>query len=139
MRECLWGDTEVTCNVIVIEDEPLIALDIEFAAQDAGCNVLGVARTIEEALQMFESMGFDGAILDANLNGKSAKPLTDHLEGKNMPYVIVSGYTRDQLDYLNDDVVLVGKPFSTTDLTETIRQEILLKSDDLLATSNKKS
>jgi len=139
MQRAPLGNTGMTCNVIVIEDEPLIALDIEFAAQDAGCNVTGIARTIDEAFQMLETSECDGAILDANLNGQSAKPLMDHFERTNMPYIIVSGYSRDQLDFVTDDVVLVGKPFSTMELTETIRQEIMLKSGGLLAKSDQQT
>ncbi len=122
------GDTKLTCSVIVVEDEPLIAADIEFAAEDAGCEVLGIARTIDEAFELLEAKACQGAILDANLNGESARPVMDYLEEKAVPYIIVSGYLRSQLDLVKEETVMIGKPFSLSELTDTIRQEIYQKS-----------
>lgn len=124
----LWGSAELACRVIVVEDEPLIAGDIKFAALEAGCEVVGIARTCEEALSMLDADSASGAILDANLSGQSAKPIIDHLDAKGLPYIIVSGYMRDQLEFVRDDVALIGKPFSMIELTETIRREIIKKS-----------
>lgn len=77
---------------------------------------------------MLDAVSASGAILDANLSGQSAKPIIDHLDAKGLPYIIVSGYMRDQLEFVRDDVALIGKPFSMIELTETIRREIIKKS-----------
>jgi len=108
-------------RIIIIEDEVLIALDIEQAVADAGCEVAGCARTIPEALDFLQNQDYDGAVVDANLNGDSARPVMEYLDRNQTPYIVVSGYTRDQLEFLSDETLLIGKPFSMGELTSSIR------------------
>lgn len=109
-------------RIFVIEDESLIVLDIEQAVMDAGCEVVGYARTIAEAVQLLDTVACDGVVLDANLNGESVKPIAERLSAANVPYIVVSGYTRDQLDFLDDSIVLIAKPFDFDELTVSIRK-----------------
>ena len=111
-------------RIIVIEDEALIALDIEQAVTDAGCEVVGYGRTVKQGLELIETKGCDGAVLDANLNGESARPILERLKADDLPYVVVSGYSRDQLDFLDDATILVSKPFSMNELVSSIRQHL---------------
>lgn len=114
----------MTNRIIVIEDEPLISLDIEQAVSDAGCDVAGFARTADQGLVLLDTVACDGAVLDANLNGHSAKPIIDRLKATKVPYIVVSGYSRDQLDFLDDTALLIGKPFNLSELTSTIRKHL---------------
>lgn len=112
-------------RIILIEDEPLIAADIEFAVQDAGYEVVGSARTVDEGLRLLETTACDGAVIDANLNGQSSKTIVDKLDEGAVPYIVVSGYTRDQIDFLKENTVLIGKPFRLSDLTNAIRENLV--------------
>ena len=111
-------------RIIIIEDEVLIALDIEQAVDDAGCEVAACARTIPEALDFLKNLQHDGAVVDANLNGESARPVMEFLDRAQTPYIVVSGYTRDQLEFLSKDTLLIGKPFSMTELTASVRDRL---------------
>ena len=111
-------------RIIIIEDEPLIALDLEEAVLDAGCNVGGIARTVDEGLALLNEGGCDGAVLDANLNGISARPLVEWLRAEDVPFIVVSGYTRDQIEFLDDTSILVGKPFNMDKLTASIKEQL---------------
>ena len=112
-------------RIILIEDEPLIAADIEFAVQDAGYEVVGTARTVDEGLELLKTTACDGAVIDANLNGQSSRMIVDKLEKDSVPYIVVSGYTRDQIDFLKDNTILIGKPFRMADLTNAIRENLV--------------
>lgn len=112
-------------RIVIVEDEPLIAIDIEQAVVAAGCVVAGLAHTLAAAHDLFDKISCDGVILDANLGGESAEPIVDRLQKDNVPFVIVSGYTHEQLGFLDGSVPLVGKPFGFESLTASIRENIL--------------
>ncbi len=112
-------------RVIVVEDEPLIALDIEQAVLEAECAVVGMAHTLKDALVMIDAVPCDGVVLDANLCGETAAPLVERLQTKRVPYVVVSGYTRDQLGFVDEKAPLVGKPFAFEELTISIRNHLV--------------
>lgn len=108
-------------KIIVVEDEALVALDIEAAVIEAGCEIAGNACNLSEALTLLRSATHDGVILDANLGGESSKPIVDYLEARGAPYIVVSGYSRKQLEFLNDQAVLIMKPFNFRELVEFVR------------------
>lgn len=116
----------MTNRIILIEDEALIAADIELAIQDAGYQVVGTARTVNDGLELLKTTVCDGVVIDANLGGKSAKPIMEQLEKDAVPYIVVSGYTRSQIGFLNESTVLIGKPFRMFDLTSAIRENLVL-------------
>ena len=78
-------------NILIVEDEPLIALDLETAIQDARGQVIGAMGSVRTALQAVETLTFDGAILDLRLNGEDALPVMQALSNRKIPFVIHSG------------------------------------------------
>ena len=54
-------------RILVVEDEPFIAIDLVLAIEDAGGKAVGPAATIREALELIETQPPDGAVLDVNL------------------------------------------------------------------------
>lgn len=79
-------------NVLVVEDEYLIAADVVRALEEAGANPIGPAATVEQAKSLFDKRPVDAAILDLNLRGDMAVPLVEELAERGTPCVIVSGY-----------------------------------------------
>lgn len=112
-------------RIVIVEDEPLIALEIEQSVVDADGVVAGVVRTVSEALALLDEVACDGAVLDANLAGESAEPIVARLKEKLLPYIVVSGYLRSQLDFLDDAAPLVGKPFAPNQLSVAIRDHLI--------------
>jgi DNA-binding response OmpR family regulator len=103
--------------VLVVEDEPLIALDITESLQHAGADVL-TARTLKEGLRLAEHPQLSAAILDYALGGNYAAALCERLKARDIPFVLYSGYA-DALDHCCDGVV-VAKPTASTELVKTI-------------------
>jgi PAS domain S-box-containing protein len=84
-------------RVLVVEDEPLIAMDIAASLGDAGFDVVGPAGRIDEAIQLIAKSDFDGAFLDANLGGRSVDELAAALTRRNIPFAFITGYGRESL------------------------------------------
>jgi PAS domain S-box-containing protein len=104
------------CRVLVVEDEALIATEMERALDEAGAAVVGPVGSLEEGLLAALHETFDVAVLDLNLNGKSASPLVKLLQVERKPFVLVTGY--EQLEIHHDWVL--RKPVAPAELTATL-------------------
>jgi DNA-binding response OmpR family regulator len=77
--------------ILVAEDEPFIAIDIEYAVQDAGGTVVGPAASVQQAMALVDTRAISGAILDVNLLDGNISPVVERLLGKGIPVVLQSG------------------------------------------------
>jgi DNA-binding response OmpR family regulator len=84
-------------RILIVEDEFIIALDNKVVLEDAGCKVGGIAATVQEAEELIDTKGWDAVVLDANLNGSSAEPVAERLRERDIPFVVLSGYSSDQM------------------------------------------
>jgi CheY-like chemotaxis protein len=105
-------------RVLVVEDEFLVALDMETILGEAGFEVLGPAGSVAEALRLIESDQPDAALLDNNLNGESASAVADALTERHVPFAFVSGNDRASLPPAFASVLLVRKPYDAVRLVE---------------------
>ena len=78
-------------RVLLVEDEPLVALSLQEVLQDAGCTVRGPASTLADAESLAGEDGLDAAVLDVNLPGGPSLPLGAWLEARGVPVVYVTG------------------------------------------------
>ncbi len=108
------------CRLLVIEDEPVIALDFADALQGAGAYVLGPVGTEAEALQMIETCKFDCALLDANLHGRSIDAVAAALTRRNIPFVFVTGYGGCDLQTSFRHAPVLAKPVGERQLIDAL-------------------
>ena len=78
-------------SILVVEDEPLIALDITQALETAGAAVT-TTNTLKHALILVEHDGLSGAILDHALGDGDSASLCSRLKERGIPFMIYSGY-----------------------------------------------
>ena len=78
-------------SILVVEDEPLIALDIVDALEKAGASVL-TTDTLKHALVEVERPGIAGAIVDRALKDGDTTPLCERLNERGIPFLIYSGF-----------------------------------------------
>jgi CheY-like chemotaxis protein len=78
--------------VLVVEDEPLVAMMVEDMLLDLGWIVVGPASSLEEALRRAAEGGFEVALLDVNLNGERSDPVAELLRARGVPLVFATGY-----------------------------------------------
>ncbi len=111
-------------RILLIEDEPLVAMDVESTLTAVGCKVVGPAATLERAKLLIEESNCDAALLDVNLAGQPVDELATLLTRKNRPFAFVTGYGRDALPFGFRGAVVLGKPFGADQLLATV--EVLL-------------
>jgi len=111
-------------RILVIEDEPLVAMDVESTLATAGCEVVGPAATLERAKLLIEESDCDAVLLDVNLAGQPVDELATLLTRKNRPFAFVTGYGREALPSGFRGAVVLGKPFGADQLLATV--EVLL-------------
>lgn len=81
-----------TKNVLIVEDEPLIAMMIENFLDALDHGVAGVADSVRSAFDIVAAGGVDVAILDRNLRGgETSVPIAEELERRGIPFVVASG------------------------------------------------
>jgi DNA-binding response OmpR family regulator len=102
--------TKRTARILIVEDEPLIALSLEDVLVDAGFQIAGVAGKLAKALALIESGACDAAIVDANLAGVSASPVAIALAARGIPFIVMSGYSPEQLQGEFSGAPFVQKP-----------------------------
>ena len=93
------------CCLLILEDEPMILMDLEFAAEDCGCQVL-CATGVSHAMELLQShQTICGAVLDVNLGGgETCLPIARELDRRRIPYILHSG----DLDRQNETVRQLG-------------------------------
>ena len=91
------ADLEGLC-VLVVEDEFLLAMELEALLEQRGCRVLGPVATIDRALAVLDRHRPAAAVLDVNLKGTRATPIAAALQDRGVPFVLVTGYGDGQLN-----------------------------------------
>jgi CheY-like chemotaxis protein len=101
-------------RVLVVEDEPLIAMLIEDFLSELGCIVVGIAGTLALGLKMAcdSELTIDGAMLDVNLGGEQVFPIADALRGRHIPFLFATGYGAQGLAPRYAGYPVIAKPFS---------------------------
>jgi CheY-like chemotaxis protein len=83
-------------SILVLEDEPLLALDLDATIRDAGATVY-VATDGETALRAIEMLGTSAAVLDINLGQKDCSSVCERLSDGGIPFVFFTGEARPDI------------------------------------------
>ncbi len=112
-------------RILVLEDETLVAMEIHETLQSAGCEVVGPASRVQEALDLLKAEAIDAALLDVNVAGEMSFPVAQALAEKRVPFAFATGYAREHSlpDHLRHRPVLT-KPFDATGLARIIDELI---------------
>jgi DNA-binding response OmpR family regulator len=109
-------------KLIVIEDEPLIALLLEDLASEIGWQVLGSAATECEAFDLLRSTAPTAAILDINLGPTSSFAVAAACRERGVGVVFVTGYGIEEVQHLCGDAPILAKPFTEQELRTALRR-----------------
>ncbi len=77
--------------ILIVEDEPFIAMDLADAVRAAGGSVIGPVTTVREGLALVRDAPVAGAILDCHLKDRDVSPLAQVLLGIGTPLVVYTG------------------------------------------------
>jgi DNA-binding NarL/FixJ family response regulator len=111
-----------------VEDEPLIAVGIQDLLVGAGFDIAGMAARLPSALKLVQSTDCDVAIIDANLAGTSASPVAEVLAARSVPFIVLSGYSREQLREKFYGGIFVQKPYQGPQLLGELEKILAVRS-----------
>jgi DNA-binding response OmpR family regulator len=109
-------------SILVVEDEPLVAMDIATEFEDRGAHVVQT-HSLKAALKLIETDGLSAAILDHGLKDGDSTQLCERLNERRIPFVTYSGYGR--IEGACAKGAVVEKPAPPSVLVATV--EALLK------------
>jgi CheY-like chemotaxis protein len=119
---------QIRTGVLIIEDEPLVALDLENLVEKLGHRVISVARTHCEAIKMARRDRRPGLVLtDVQLaDGSSGLEAVNQIVGDfAVPVIVVTGYPKRYLTgTLPEPAFLVAKPFAAESVKAIISQAL---------------
>lgn len=108
-------------RVLIVEDEPLIAMELAQIIEDAGGIIIGSARTQTDAIALAQNTDFDMALLDVRVRDGTTFELAAILFDKQTPFVFCTGDS-EQRDEFRDwaEVPIVIKPHSPEIIIATL-------------------
>ena len=106
-------------RILLIEDEPIVAVLAEDMLEAIGCMTVATVATIADAQAAMAAIPFDLAMVDINLDGEDGLAIADTLRDRGIPYLITTGY--DAQGVAPGHPVLT-KPYALSDLESAIRR-----------------
>jgi DNA-binding response OmpR family regulator len=110
--------------VLIVEDDPYIALALEETLTDFGLSVVGAARNVKQALRFIQTTAFDLALLDVNIGEEKIDPVADALSARGLPFIFTTGCGRAGLPEAYLERAIVEKPFYVEEIIRAVRQEL---------------
>jgi DNA-binding LytR/AlgR family response regulator len=108
-------------RILVVEDELLIAMELEALLHHLACEVIGPAASVRRALGLLDRERPDAGLLDLNLKGQPATPVAAELRARRVPFVLVTGYGAALASAPElRDAPRVSKPISHQELHSTL-------------------
>lgn len=105
-------------RILVVEDEALIAFELEETIKDAGGFVAGPFATVGEALLQIDQENISAAILDMRLGADTSLPVAQRLAEKNIPFLFYTAHSDKIEQWLA--VQIVKKPATSAVLVNAL-------------------
>ena len=100
-------------RILIVEDEPLIAMMLEDFLEALGRELVGTADSVGDALALVAQGGIDAAILDINLRaGEQSWPVADALAAAGIPFILSTGAGGDSIAEAYRGRPTLSKPFT---------------------------
>jgi two-component sensor histidine kinase/CheY-like chemotaxis protein len=108
-------------HVLLVEDQLVIAIDVETMLSAAGADPIDTAATAAEALRILSSARPDIGVLDVNLGSGTSLPVADELIKRGVPFIFATGYgDRAIIPARLAHVPVIRKPYDSETLTQAL-------------------
>jgi DNA-binding response OmpR family regulator len=109
-------------RILVVEDDSLLAMDLEETLVEAGAVVVDVCQTLDEAMARASVDDFSIAVLDFSLGQDTASPVARRLVGRGVPFILHTGKSRREPSLAEwSDWPIVEKPAPPRVLVSALR------------------
>ncbi len=115
-------------RVLVVEDEVMVSWLLEDMLAELGCEVVGPAAWLGQALAIVDAETFDLAVLDVNLNGEKSFPVADALVARGVPFVFSTGYNSDSFPETYKVYPMMQKPYGKARLRAALESLMTTKN-----------
>lgn len=110
-------------SVLLVDDEPLIGLDLCDLLIEAGYNVIGPAATMPIAVSLLDRYMPQMAVIDVKLRDGLCLDLARQLRRRKVPFIVHTGYPRDCLDAIElREAPRLEKPVTPLELLSALRE-----------------
>lgn len=109
-------------TVLMVEDECMIALDLQLMLEEQGWEVMGPVGTVKDALSILSEKLPSVALLDVNLGDELITPVAEFLHARSVPFALASAYEKPEQfgGSVLAGVPNAGKPTNERRLTATL-------------------
>jgi DNA-binding response OmpR family regulator len=107
-------------RILILEDESLIAMDVEQLCRDHGASDIIVKRDLNGLESDSALDSFDVAIIDVMLSGTSAVPFAERLRDLNRPFLFTTGLADAEVTRAFPGIQAIGKPYAGAELVQAI-------------------
>ena len=110
----------VSNRILIVEDEPLIAMMLEDIVIELGYSVAGPVGSVTEALAFVAANPVDAALLDVNLGREKIDPVADQLAKLECPFIFTTGYGKAGVPAGHEGRPFVQKPFRMDEIAAAL-------------------
>ena len=105
-------------RVLIVEDDPFLAIDLEDTFEAAGFRLSGTAASVAQGLSLIDTERPDVATLDYHLGRETSEPIAALLRERNIPYCYISGHA----SRLPHDAPVISKPVAPHSVVRIVEQ-----------------
>lgn len=97
-------------RVLLVEDQALVAMELDAMLGELGCSVVGPCATVADALERINAEPLDGAVLDVTLVNELSFPIAARLQALDVPFFFVTGLSKSTFPAAFQGVTCLVKP-----------------------------
>lgn len=107
-------------RILLIEDEPIVAVLAEEMLTAIGCSVVTTAATVADAKKAIGAQSFDLAMVDIHLGDEDGLAAADALLARKIPYLVTTGYDTRDSAHAHAAAPVLTKPYGLADLERAL-------------------
>ena len=112
-------------TILLMEDNPVLGLEVAFALEDEGAEVTGPIARLEAGLETMETAEPDAAVLDVELADGEVFPLAERLRERGVPFVFYTARgSEGHMRARAGDAPVVSKSHGSASVIEALRERI---------------
>jgi DNA-binding response OmpR family regulator len=115
-------------RILIVEDEPLIALMLTDMLAELGFEVAASVTQVGAALKVLDELKIDVALLDVNIGAEKIDPVADLLAARGTPFIFTTGYGNSGVPAGHAGRAILQKPFHIDDLATALRSHLKTES-----------